>query len=105
MKDLTKKQRHKIYIKALAIYNKEIKDNTFLGLCYSINLGRQYISNNTIANYSNYDPYKNMYMYPEIYKYKPNDINSTYNFWFSTTTPKGIAKRIEILTNAIKDTE
>lgn len=97
MKKLTKKERHSIYVLALVKYKRRIEEGLHFGLCDAIE-GAAW----KIFGWDNYpDPYDNMEGYPEIAKYKAEG-DGTY--WFSKHGD-GIQKRINILEQAIKETE
>jgi hypothetical protein len=97
MKELTKEERHSIYVEALAFYKRRIFNGINFGFCGAI----MYAAAKQFG-FSDYpDPYNEMVFYPEIWKYRPAVVDG---YWFNQYT-EGIKKRIDILEEAIKLTE
>ena len=93
---IPRKERNEIYKKALEFYLKQISEHSYFGLCFCISQSSEL---GDIYGH-NYCPFYNMQNYPEIFKRKPEIPYSIY-YWFHKDNT---AIRIEILTNAIKET-
>lgn len=87
-----KKTRNAIYREAIKVYKEESYAKT--GLCAVLSKALVRLNRTDLPH-----PYSYMECYPEIYKYKPN--NHKY-YWFAKNRTK---KRIDILKQAIKETE
>ncbi len=93
---MNKKQRLEVYKNALGIYKENAKGKWFFGLCHTINEAQNEIFGKGNSAYGN-----GMSKFPEIYKQKPKRCGGGY--WFPSDTRYGIAKRIWILRQAIKE--
>ena len=96
-------QRHEIYVKALELYNTNIKNHydkgfDLAGLCCYITSAAKTLPYYT---FNPHNAYWYMGYYPEVERFKPSTFNG---YWFPTNTKAGIAKRISILKKAIKAT-
>ena len=111
--DITNKaERHAIYVLALAEYRRNIRQNWLSGLCLAIKSACGHLEDELakknkvefweIDSYPN--PYHNMGSFPEIVMHRPLDYEKS-NYWFPPLTKEGQEKRIEILKQAIKETE
>jgi len=104
---LTKQQRHDIYVAALIAYKEEHASfdvsmiPSCVGLCWAIEKGYNLTLNEDTP--PECFPYLSMNAYPEVLKHKPEDIRHP-AYWFGLDS-QGIAKRISILEQAIKETE
>jgi len=105
MKELTKEERHSIYVEALAYYLYRLDSFHRFGLCDAISGGIDRSRSKGILSYEiEYPyPYYDMEPFTEIWKHKPSVVGGGY--WFDVNSPEGIQKRIDILEEAIKLTE
>jgi hypothetical protein len=100
--NISKKTRNKIYVRALFKYKErlEVHPKIYLfGLCRALTIACESLRINS-ALYSSSKKEEN---FPEVFKHKPKRMYDEY--WFGRTTKIGIQKRINILNQAIKETE
>lgn len=111
MENISKGERFNVYVLALFIFKKSLKEPFRFGICNAMSEAITVLNRNTVSginidrpvNTSIYpNPYDHMECYPEIYKYKPAN---NYVYWFDRYSKEGADKRIAILEEAIKLTK
>jgi len=95
--EITKEQRHSIYIAALAFYKNRISEGNYFGFCDALESVAS-----KLLGWDNYpDPYIEMEAYPEIFKHRPDNSDG---YWFDKYGD-GVKKRIAIFEEAIELTK
>jgi len=94
-------ERNKVYELSLVHYKKRLVKGNQFGICFSILKVLEYLYPNECSdrNHFNCDE---LSLFPEIYKHKSKHNR---DYWYSIKTKYGIAKRIAIFDQAIKETE
>lgn len=92
---MNKEKRLAVYKKALVIY--KAYEYFKYGLCYTIEAAQAELFGKVINNAYAFG----MKNFPEIWKHRPKRLKTSY--WFPPHTRYGIAKRIWILRQAIKE--
>lgn len=94
----TKNERNYIYSEALTEFLNALSSGICIGLCCCIGKAEKRLNGKTIEFVNH--PLEN---FPEVIKHEPKQWEE-FCYWFHTDL-KGAEKRIEILKQAIKETE
>lgn len=105
---MEKSERNRIYVKVLELLKKDLEENELYRAGFCCHLGDAMYQTNS-PYHSKVDPYAELKKevekseFPELVKHRPDSFEIM-NYWFRKND-EGMQKRIQIIEQAIKETE